>query len=457
MTVESAQPEATEAASKPLEPEFAAGALPVLGHSWKMVRDPVGFLTRLRDHGDVVRIRLGPKTVYAINSPEHTGALGLSPDFGIGGPLWDTVEVLLGKGVVTSNGATHRRQRRTIQPPLRMDAIQRYESVMVEEARALADRWRPGDTVDVTAEAFRIAIRVMARCLLRTENIDELSDRLNAALHIVITRLFRRMCLSFGPFYRLPLPSHREFDRALAEMHRLTDELIAERRRVPMDGPDDLLSVLFEAKDKNGEPISEQELHDQVISFLTASSETTGVQLMWILDLLTEHPEHAERLCEEVESVVGDRTITLGDVRKLTHTNNVITEALRLRPAVWILTRRAFAETELGGYRIPAGADVVYSPMAVQRDPRSYERHLEFDPDRWLPERAKDVPKYAMVPFSVGNRKCPGDHFSMAELAIILATVIPKWRFEFVPEADRSTHVGLTLQPTRLLLKAIPR
>lgn len=207
MTVESAQPEATEAASKPLEPEFAGGALPVLGHSWKMARDPVGFFTRLRDHGDIVRIRLGPKTVYAVNSPEHTGALGLSPDFGIGGPLWDTMEVLLGKGVVTSNGARHRRQRRTIQPPLRMDAIQRYESVMVEEARALAERWESKDTVDVTAEAFRTSVRIMARCLLRTENIDELANRLNAALNIVITRMFRRMCLSFGPFYRLPLPS----------------------------------------------------------------------------------------------------------------------------------------------------------------------------------------------------------------------------------------------------------
>jgi epi-isozizaene 5-monooxygenase len=121
------------------------------------------------------------------------------------------------------------------------------------------------------------------------------------------------------------------------------------------------------------------------------------------------------------------------------------------------LTRQALAETELGGYRIPAGADIVYSPLAIQRDPRSYERNLEFDPDRWLPERSKDVPKYAMSPFSVGNRKCPADHFSMAELAIILATVVPKWRLENLPETDRNTRVGITLRPRRLLLRAVPR
>ncbi len=107
-------------------------------------------------------------------------------------------------------------------------------------------------------------------------------------------------------------------------------------------------------------------------------------------------------------------------------------EAMRLRPAVWVLTRRAVTATELGGYRIPAGADIIYSPYAIQRDPKSYADNLEFDPDRWLPERAANVPKYAMKPFSVGNRKCPSDHFSMAQLTLITAALATKYRFEQV-------------------------
>ncbi len=137
--------------------------------------------------------------------------------------------------------------------------------------------------------------------------------------------------------------------------------------------------------------------------------------------------------------MVGDRPVAFEDVRKLTYTANVVTETLRLYPAVWILTRRAVADTELGGYRIPKGADLIYSPYAIQRDRRSYERNEDFDPDRWLPERSKDVPKYAMSPFSVGNRKCPSDHFSMAELTLMTAVVAHAYRFEHASDSDPGT------------------
>jgi epi-isozizaene 5-monooxygenase len=268
--------------------------------------------------------------------------------------------------------------------------------------------------------------------------------------------MYRRMVVPAGPLYRLPLPANRKFNRALADLHLLVDEIIAERRASGQK-PDDLLTALLEAKDGNGDPIGEQEIHDQVVAILTPGSETVASTIMWLLQVLAEHPEHAERVRAEVESVAGDRPVAFGDVRQLSHTNNVVVEAMRLRPAVWILTRRAVTETELGGYRIPAGADIVYSPYAIQRDPRSYAGNLQFDPDRWLPERAKEVPKYAMSPFSVGNRKCPSDHFSMAQLSLITATLASRWRFEQVSGSNDGTRVGITLRPHRLLLKAVPR
>ncbi|MFG3013220.1 cytochrome P450 [Streptomyces cinerochromogenes] len=458
MTVESVKPETPGATGTPAlsEPPLARGAVPVLGHGLKLVRDPLAFMSGLREHGDVVRLKLGPKTVYAVTTPALTGALALSPDFKIDGPLWESLEGLLGKeGVATANGPRHRRQRRTIQPAFRLDAIPAYGPIMEEEAHALTDRWKPGGTIDCTSESFRVAVRIAARCLLRGEYMDERAERLSVDLATVFRGMYRRMVVPLGPLYRLPFPANREFNRALADLHLLVDEIVAERRASGQK-PDDLLTALLEAKDDNGDPIGEQEIHDQVVAILTPGSETVASTIMWLLQVLAEHPEHAEKVRTEVESVTGGRPVGFAHVRSLTHTNNVVVEAMRLRPAVWILTRRAVTDTALGGYRIPAGADIVYSPYAIQRDARSYARHLDFDPDRWRPERAKEVPKYAMNPFSVGNRKCPSDHFSMTQLSLITAAISAKYRFEQVSGSDDTTRVGITLRPQNLLLRAMP-
>ncbi|UXX95340.1 cytochrome P450 [Streptomyces sp. AD2-2] len=456
MTVESVKPAAPEVPEL-IEPPVAGGRVPLLGHGWKLVRDPLAFMAQLRDHGDVVRLRLGPKTVYAVTAPALTGALALNPDFIIAGPLWESLEGLLGKeGVATANGSLHRRQRRIIQPAFRLDAIPAYGPIMEEEAHALTERWKSGETIDCTSESFRVAVRIAARCLLRGDFMDERAERLCVALATVFRGMYRRMVVPAGPLYRLPLPANREFNRALADLHLLVDEIVAERRASGQK-PDDLLTALLEATDDNGEPIGEQEIHDQVVAILTPGSETIASTIMWLLQVLTEHPEHADKIREEVESVTGGRPVAFDDVRKLAYTNNVVVEAMRLRPAVWILTRRAVADTDLGGYRIPAGADIIYSPYAIQRDARSYDRNDEFDPDRWLPERSKDVPKFAMSPFSNGNRKCPSDHFSMAQLSLITAAVAARYRFEQVSGSDDSTRVGITLRPNKLLLRPLLR
>ncbi|MEV3854527.1 cytochrome P450 [Streptomyces sp. NPDC050095] len=460
MTVESTLPApAPVPGAEPQAPPPAPGGAPLLGHAWNLLRDPLGFLAGLRDGGDVVRLKLGPKEAYAVCDPELVAQLLKSPDFLVGGPLWDTMGVLLGKGVATSNGPLHRRQRRAIQPAFRMDKIHEYAAVMEDEARRMADRFDDGQTVDMAAEVFRTATRIVARSVLRVDSIDERADRLSAALHTVFEGLYRRMILSFGPLYRVPSPANRRFESALADLHRLVDEIITERRSQAASGsnPDDLLAALLEDRDENGETVNEQEVHDQVVSLVVAGAENVAKTLTWVFQLLAEHPEHERRLCEEVESVTGGRPIAFADLGKLAYMRNLLTEAMRIRPAVWILTRLAVVDTTLGGYRIPAGSDIVYSPLAMQRDPRAFADHLTFDPDRWLPERAADVTPAAHAPFSVGNRKCPGDHFSMAELSLVLGAVVQKWRVTPVAETDGTPRIGITLQPRRALLKLSAR
>ncbi|MFH8794528.1 cytochrome P450 [Streptomyces sp. NPDC017941] len=456
MTVESAaSARPAHTAPKGLRtPPVVPGGAPLLGHAWNLVRDPLGFLTALRDHGDLVRIRLGPRTAYAVCAPELVGEMLKSPDYIVGGPLWDTLEVLLGKGVATSNGPLHRRQRRMMQPAFRPERIADYAGVMAQEAQATAARWVDGSTVDVGAEMFRTAVRIVSRSLLEVESIGAKADRISDSLHTVFEGLYRRMVLSVGPLHRVPTPANRRFARALADLHALVDEIVAERRARGNGGEQDLLAVLLAAHDESGRPLTDREIHDHVVSLVVAGAENVASTLAWAFHLLTEHPEQERRLVEEVNSVARGRPVAFADLKELPHTRNVVTEAMRIRPAAWIFTRRSVAGTDLGGYAIPADADIVYSVYAMQRDPRSFERHLEFDPDRWNPERAADVPEFAMMPFSVGNRKCPGDHFSLAELTIILATVAPMWRLRRVGRTDTDTKVGITLHPKKLVLRA---
>ncbi|WP_443052684.1 bifunctional albaflavenone monooxygenase/terpene synthase [Streptomyces sp. NBC_00299] len=443
-------------AQPPGTPPLAAGGLPVLGHTWKLMRDPLGFLAGLRDHGDLVRIRLGPKTVYVATAPELVASLLKSPDYIVGGPLWDTLEVLLGNGVATSNGPLHRRQRRMIQPAFKPERIAHYATVMEEEARATTTRWRPGAIIDISAELFNTAVRIVARSLLEVDSLGEKAELIGEALQTVFEGLYRRMILSVGALYRLPTPANRRFEHALATLHELIDEIITERRSSRQQRHD-LLAVLLTAKDESGRPLSDGEIHDHMVSLVVAGAENVASTLAWTLYLMTEHPEQEKRLVEEVYSVTSGRPVTFADVNQMPHTRNVITEAMRLRPAAWIFTRRSAATTDLGPYRIPAHSDIAYSPYAMQRDPRSFARHLDFDPDRWTPDRAATVPKLAMMPFGTGNRQCPGDHFALAELTIILATVSARWRLQPGPGTDTTTKIGITLHPKRLLLRAEPR
>ncbi|MGK5630377.1 bifunctional albaflavenone monooxygenase/terpene synthase [Streptomyces sp. URMC 123] len=452
--------EANRASAAPVQrsrlPPPAPGALPVLGHAWKLMRDPLAFLTTLRDHGDLVRIKLGTASVYVATTPELIGALLKNPDCVVGGPLWDTLEVLLGKGVATSNGPLHRRQRRMIQPAFTPERVERYAKVMEQEAQATTARWRPGTVIDTSTEMFDTAVRIVARSLLQVDSLGRKADRIGQALHTVFEGLYRRMILSVGALYRLPTPANRRFDRALAALHQLVDEIVAERRSSPQPRGD-LLDVLLSATDENGRPLDDREIHDHIVSLVVAGAENVASTLAWTLHLLTEHPEQERRLVDEIASVTAGRPVTFADLGQLPHTRNVITEAMRLRPAAWIFTRRTAAATTLGTYRIPPCTDIAYSPYATQRDPRSFDHPLTFDPDRWTPQRAAGVPKLAMMPFGTGNRQCPGDHFALVELAVILATVAARWRLRPVTGTDTTTRIGITLHPRQLLLRVEPR
>jgi hypothetical protein len=183
------------------------------------------------------------------------------------------------------------------------------------------------------------------------------------------------------------------------------------------------------------------------MTMLIAGHETTGLTLMYAIDLLARHPEIETIVREEIDQVLGGRRATASDLDSLTLTMQVIKEALRLYPPAWMTARVLIEETEIGGYSLPEGSALMFSPWVTHRDPHVFPNPETFDPDRWSPERAANIPKFAFFPFGAGPRACIGNHFAMTKLGLILATLLQRCRFELVSQAPIRLGVSATLRP----------
>ncbi|GAB2712920.1 cytochrome P450 [Nocardia thraciensis] len=437
----------------PRTPPRAGGALPVIGHIPPLLRDPLGFLCGLRDNGDVLTIRLGPKHLYAVCTPELVGELLIHRGhcLDVGGRLWDTLRVLLGDGVATSNGVKHQRQRRLIQPAFTPRRLTAYAEVMETETHAMADSWRPGQVIDVDAAVFRAITRIMCRSLIQADSVVAQADDLAAALQEIFGELFRRMIVPIDIAHRLQVRRDRRFRQALRTWRTAIDTAI-EERRTSGERRDDLLGSLLHPAD-GGAPLPYADVRDTIVAFFVAGTGNVSGTVASTLHLLCEHPDTAAHLRAEVNRVTAGRPVRVDDLPRLPLTRNVVTESIRIRPTHWIMTRRATRAFTLGGYTFPEGADIVFSPYAIQHDPRIFPAPDVFDPDRWLPENARAAPKYAMAPHGIGSRKCPGELYSLTEAALFTATIMGRWELQPVAETDPSLRMGITLHPAKPLLR----
>ncbi len=197
---------------------------------------------------------------------------------------------------------------------------------------------------------------------------------------------------------KLPLPSNLRFNQALNRTRAVVDQIINDYQKAGVDHGDVLSTLLAARDEETGEGMTNREIHDQIMTLVLAGTETAAATLAWAFHLLGKNPEVERRLHTEVDEVLSGRPAGFDDVPKLSYTQRVITETLRLYPSTWILTRRTTAEVELGGHRLAPGTNILFSPYALHRDPDSFPDPERFDPDRWLPERSKAVPRGAMIP-----------------------------------------------------------
>src|SRR5580698_339876 len=419
--------------------------LPILGVLPQFWRNAPEFLRGMaRSHGDLVHFRLGPQDVYLVSKPEWIKDILVTNQTNFTKSRFlERAKILLGEGLLTSEGDFHRRQRRLVQPAFHRDRLIGYASSMVECAAHSREQWTSGAELDMSREMARLTLAVVAKTLFSAD-VTEDADNIGSALTQVMV-LFDMVLMPFSAWLeKLPLPSVRRFEKARAFLDQTIYKIIAERRANNED-KGDLLSMLLLAQDEDGVTgMSDKQIRDEALTLFLAGHETTANALMWTWYLLSENPSAADKFYEEVDTVLEGRLPTFDDIPSLKYTEGVFAESMRLFPPAWVVGRRVKAEYAIGEYTVPARAILMMSPFVVHHDARWFPEPDRFDPGRWAGE--SDRPQFSYFPFGGGTRVCIGERFAWMEGILLLASVAQKWRFKLVPGHKVETAALITLR-----------
>jgi cytochrome P450 len=302
-----------------------------------------------------------------------------------------------------------------------------------------------GQSIDMTEEMRHLTLQIVSKSLFSIDISGQSSVFGNAfaeANHLLAA--FARF-----PFPPLDFPtlSHLRLWGAIRRMDKIAFGIMQQRRQTNED-LGDLLSLLVAAKDEEtGEGMSDQQLRDEVMSFLIAGHETSTDALSWVWYLLSQYPDVEHRLHSELDSVLADRVPTTDDLPLLPYTRMVVDESIRLYPPVWQLMRRAREEDVIDGYRIPAGTTLFWSQYLLHRHPAFWSDPERFDPERFLDEHAAKRDRFAYAPFGGGPRICLGSNFAMTEMLLILATIAQKYRLVLDPPQHLEPVASMALRP----------
>lgn len=450
------------------------------------------FLRVARNYGPVVRYPVGPLAVYLVTGPD--GVKHILQDnhknYSKDTFQYNLLSTITGKGLLTSDGEHWLRQRRLAQPAFQRQRIAGFAPMIVDAARAMLDRWSvhaaSGKPIDVASEMMHVALQIVGKAMFSAEIGDQADELATATLTVLDHIVGRARTFGVVPEW-LPTRGNRSYKAALRVLDGAVMGTITERRRalrragtpgVPTPGGerepqvakgaagpaaagpmDDLLALLMRATDEQtGEQMSDQHLRDESMTMLIAGHETVASALAWTWHLLAENPLCEEMLHAELDRELAGRAPTAADLPRLTYTEMVFQEALRLYPPAWLISRKALEDDEIAGYTIPKGSLVVTSPYVTHRMADLWPDAEAFRPERFSPEASAGRHRYAFYPFGGGPRLCIGMGFAMTEAALIIAMVGQRFVLRPVSGHPIAVEPGVTLRPKHgLMMRVEPR
>ncbi|HEV2659728.1 MAG TPA: cytochrome P450, partial [Ktedonobacteraceae bacterium] len=419
------------------------GNLPAFG------RNRLGLLQQLARAGDVSGMHCGPFPSIMFNRPEHIQSILVEHayDFDKGVAIHNTFRPAIGDGIFSSEGDLHRRQRKLMAPPFQPRHIASYAETMGHYSEQIQQTWRDGSIIDINQQMTNLTMSIIGKTLFDADVFTE-TDELGEAVLVLLEYITHRLSVLFPAPYSWPLPgntrAHKAVDVLRGRIQRFIDE-----RRAHTSERNDFLSILLQAKDEDGQPMSDEQLLAESLTLFSAGHETTATALTWTWYLLCRHPEIYQRVQDEVDGVLQGRTPTYADLAKLPYCLQVFKETMRLYPPAYLTSRRALRDVEIDGYHVPKDGVVLLSPYTLHRREDCFPQPERFDPERFTPEREKQLLRHAYLPFGAGPRICIGNHFAMMEGHLLLAALAQRASFHLVPgqsiEPDPIHH--LTLRP----------
>jgi cytochrome P450 len=323
---------------------------------------------------------------------------------------------------------------------------------MVEAAAVMRDRWLdrrvPARPLNLSAEFQRLTYEIVSRTVF-SGALDQDRARVHANMAIYFETFGR---IDLASLFNLPgwfpTPAALRARPALAAFRSIVHRIVAARVADPDREVSDLLARLMRAPDlATGKVMATAAVADNVLTFLAAGHETTANALVWIVYLLALFPDVEAKVTEEILSVVGDRPSRSDGFNNLVYTRAVVNEALRLYPPAPFMGREALGRDELAGRRIEKGTQVLISPWIVHRHRRLWDDPEAFRPERFMPPGDSDIPRGAFIPFGLGPRVCIGRGFAVQEILVVLATILPMFRFRLVDAQSVSPEARITLRP----------
>ncbi|MBI5514599.1 MAG: cytochrome P450 [Deltaproteobacteria bacterium] len=425
--------------------------MPLLGSFWDAVRDPLLLFERCtRQGGDGTLLRFGPYRYLVLHTPEgihrvlveNARAYHKSPNY-------RGLKLVLGNGLITSEGEFWKRQRKLAQPAFHRERLALLAGAMVEDTAAMLEGWdAEGDgAFDLHAAMMKLTLRIVGHTLFSTD-VQGDAEAVGRAFGVAIHRANDEATAIVHLPVWVPTPRNLRFRSAMAVLDGMVHRIIAERRAMAeAERPKDLLTMLMEARDDAGAGMSDGQLRDEVLSLVGAGHETTANALTWTFHVLGDHPEAAQRIAHEALDAFGERAPTMEDLPRLGYTRRVVEECMRLYPPVWALERIAVEDDVVCGVRVPKGTLVGVTPWCLHRDPRYWPDPERFDPERFTPEAVAARPRYAYLPFGAGPRVCIGNNFAMMEAQLLLAMIARRYHCERAPLHRVALDPSVTLRP----------